>query len=431
MKASDKQLALINIKHVKKQIICLVGAFRSGKTLFGATLGFCELMIYQQINKQVFEGNRYAVVGHANVTATYKNVVKRMIDYLRTRGWICTKHGNNYDFTITKGKVTFYIETFAASNSVSYEKLQAGTYRSIFIDEGPLMSNETIENIIGRCSTFNDWKVIITGNPEGNDSHPFYETYLSGNEKILYIHFTMLDNPINTLDKIEYFKTIFTETMYRQKVLGEWVAVEGMVYPNAPTIKDRPNGDEGNLIKFDYIHFGLDYGENDATTVVAVGVIGDDYYIFDQYYHKAVNGDRKTIIDYKHEISQWINEIYDVERTKCSLFVETSPVTVYSLFTNDKEIDVNVRIKKADKTKSHSKSKDIIQERIDVTNVMINSNRLFICNDKLPVYKAFKNAKYKNNKRLDDGSSDIDSLDAFEYAIKPDFKYLIRKLGVM
>ena len=423
MEASQKQLALLNIKNVEHKIIALVGAFRSGKTLFGATFGFCELMIEQQTNRKVFEGNRYAVVGHANVTATYKNVVKRMVDYLTIRGYKCTKQGSNFDFTIKKDDVVFYLETFAASNSVSYEKLQAGTYRSIFIDEAPLMSNETIENIIGRCSTFDDWKVIMTGNPEGNDTHPFYEQYLNGNDKILYIHFTMQDNPINTQEKIDYFKEVFTETMYRQKVLGEWVAVEGLVYPNTPPVKERPE-------RFDYIHFGLDYGEHDATTVVAVGVKGDDYYIFDQYYHKSVNGDRKTIIDYKNEISQWVNEIYRKERTKAYMFIETSPVTVYSLFAKDQQIDTGVAIKKVDKSKSHSKSQDVIQERIDVVNVMINSNHLFITNEDLPIYKAFRNAKYKKNTRADDGTSDIDSLDAFEYAIKADFNYLIKKLGV-
>ena len=61
---------------------------------------------------------------------------------------------------------------------------------------------------------------------------------------------------------------------------------------------------------------------------------------------------------------------------------------------------------------------------------MINSGHLFITNQDLPIYKAFRNAKYKKNTRADDGTSDIDSLDAFEYAIKADFNYLIKKLGV-
>ena len=139
MKASNKQLAVLNLKNVKQHLVSLVGAFRSGKTLFGA-FGFAELMIHQQKHTKIYEGNRYAVVGHANVTATYKNVVVRMIEYLKIRGYTVTKTGM-FDFEVVSEHGTFFIETFSVNNVRSYEKLQAGTYRSIFIDEAPLMSN--------------------------------------------------------------------------------------------------------------------------------------------------------------------------------------------------------------------------------------------------------------------------------------------------
>lgn len=419
MKASKKQLSVLNLKKVKQHLISLVGAFRSGKTLFGA-FGFSELMIWQQTKEQVYEGNRYAVVGHANVTATYKNVVVRMLEYLRLRGYSIKKTGM-FDYEISNGSELFYIETFSVNNVRSYEKLQAGTYRSIFIDEAPLMSNSSIENIIGRCATFNDWKVVMTGNPEGNDSHPYYETYLTGNTDVLYVHFTMLDNPINTDEKILYFKNVFTETMYQQKVLGQWVAVEGMVYPNVPKLIDKPDA-------FDFIYVGMDYGESDATSCVAVGVIKDTYYIFDQYYHKNGNGKNLTLLDYKKEIAEWVNAIDSKYDCNVSMYIETSPMTVYTTFTRDYEIGRGVNIYKVNKAKENSKSSSAIQERIDVTNMLINMDKLFITDTSLQIYKAFKNAQYHKGQRLDNGTTDIDSLDAFEYAIKIDIKYIINSI---
>lgn len=423
MQGSPKQLACIGLKDAQEPIIGLVGAFRTGKTIFGG-YGFCELMIEQQEERSVFEGDRYAVVGHANVLATYKNVVSRMIKYLELRGYHCKKMGSVYDYIITKGDIKFTIETFSVNNSVSYERLQGGTYRSVFVDEAPLIGNESINEIIGRTTTFEDAKAVLTGNPEGNETHEFYEKYLSNNDEVLHVHFTMLDNPINTPEKIEYFRKIFTDTMFRRKVLGEWVAVEGMCYANQPKFKKRPE-------KFDFILAGLDYGESDATTVVVVGVKGDDYYIMDQYYHKNGNGKNNTILDYKREIAEFLNDIYTKEnKTKMTLYVETSPSSVYNLFTSDREIDVGIKIQKVCKKKENIKSKSAIQERIDATNVLINAEHLFYCKEGLPVVKAFKNAVYKNNERLDNGTSDIDSLDGFEYAIKVEIKYIFKRLGV-
>lgn len=419
MKASNKQLAVLNLKSVKQHLVSLVGAFRSGKTLFGA-FGFAELMIHQQKHTKIYEGNRYAVVGHANVTATYKNVVVRMIEYLKIRGYTVTKTGM-FDFEVVSEHGTFFIETFSVNNVRSYEKLQAGTYRSIFIDEAPLMSNSSIENIVGRCATFQDWKVVMTGNPEGNDSHPYYETYLSGNKDVLYVHFTMLDNPINKQETIDYFKKVFTKTMYQQKVMGQWVAVEGMVYPKVMEERERPD-------KFEFIFVGLDYGESDATTCVAVGVKDDIYYIFDQYYHKNGEGKNLTLLDYKTEIAEWVNKIDDDNNCQVTMYIETAPTTVFTTFTRDTEIQESISIKKVNKAKENTKSKSAIQERIDITNMLINMGNLFITDKTLPVYKAFKNAMYKNGIRLDNGSLDIDSLDAFEYAIKDDMGYILRNI---
>ena len=112
--------------------------------------------------------------------------------------------------------------------------------------------------------------------------------------------------------------------------------------------------------------------------------------------------------------------------TACKIYfcIETSPSSVFNLFYNTNQLDRTISIFKV--SKSGVYSKNIIQERIDTTNYLIGSKQLFITDDKFPIYKAFSQAEYKNGKRLDNGNFDIDSLDAFEYAIQSEIKYIMR-----
>ena len=69
-----------------------------------------------------------------------------------------------------------------------------------------------------------------------------------------------------------------------------------------------------------------------------------------------------------------------------------------------------------------------INDRIKLTLLLMAQNRLFVTRDCPHLIDAFKTAVYDSAKnedtRLDDGTSDIDSLDAFEYSIEPWYKAL-------
>lgn len=275
--------------------------------------------------------------------------------------------------------------------------------------------------------------VMYETNPPADNFHWWYDwkKKVSTDESFKWDFRTYLDLTENErqewlgkvmLEQIETLKRVDVE-QYNHIYLGLPRVLTDAVYKNKPPIKARPD-------KFDFILCGLDYGEADATTTVFVGVKDNEYYIFDQYYHSGRSGKKKTIIDYKQEISEYVNRIYIREDVPMALFIETQPMTVYSMFTVDTLIDLNVDIKKVNKSKVNSRSKDAIQERIDITNILINNNQLFITSADLPIYKAFGQAVYRKGKRLDDGTTDIDSLDAFEYAIKEEFPHIIKTFGL-
>ena len=74
--------------------------------------------------------------------------------------------------------------------------------------------------------------------------------------------------------------------------------------------------------------------------------------------------------------------------------------------------------------------KRAINDRIRCTVRLMGAGRFWITNDCESLQTAFSDAVWnqdikERDERLDDGSTDIDSLDAFEYTIERDMKYLI------
>ena len=74
-----------------------------------------------------------------------------------------------------------------------------------------------------------------------------------------------------------------------------------------------------------------------------------------------------------------------------------------------------------------------INDRIRCTVRLMGAWRFFITDDCKSLETAFCDAVWnkeikEKDERLDDGSTDIDSLDAFEYTIERDMKYLIQEV---
>ena len=71
-----------------------------------------------------------------------------------------------------------------------------------------------------------------------------------------------------------------------------------------------------------------------------------------------------------------------------------------------------------------------IKDRIRLTVLLMAQKRLFVARHCEHMTDAFQTAMYDPDSfedvRLDDGTSDIDSLDAFEYCIEPYYQKLIR-----
>ena len=89
----------------------------------------------------------------------------------------------------------------------------------------------------------------------------------------------------------------------------------------------------------------------------------------------------------------------------------------------------NAVLKNRLKTNVRNALKKPIKDRIMAVNKLINTGRFWVCRHCTSVIKALQDAVWnekKEDERLDDFTSDIDTLDAMEYSIEPYFKDILR-----
>lgn len=442
-KLSKKQIEIFNSWNSTARYLIYHGAVRTGKTLFAA-YAFAIAMDKMAVENPVKGQNTFAAIGQASIKHTHINVAESVATMLRLRGWKVKTKG--YDYEFRKGRCKLILLVASVNNKSSYAKIQGGTFRSMFLDEAPLMNDKAIDVSIERVQNFTDSKIYMTGNPEGGKGHWFYKRFLTKPDKDSKImHLKLTDNPQFSEEDIARMKRILTTTSYKRKILGEWVQPTGAVYPKTPEIVDT-------MIVPDFITVGFDYADVNDGTSGPVHLINDnEYQIVDEYYWKSE--ETMTIVEQLEAIRLFIWELWRNYRVPIYVYFETAPAALYIMASDMDWWDVDwsevpseyaikqtkwnkkvkdlegnylvpdITIDKVSKAKTDEKAPSVIKERIDATNTLIGLGLLTIhkqAEDK-PITRAFAEAVYDDKgNRLDNGSTNIDSLDGHEYGLKFD-----------
>lgn len=179
------------------------------------------------------------------------------------------------------------------------------------------------------------------------------------------------------------------------------------------------------------VDVGVDYGEADATVFTAVGIKENftGMEVFDTYYHKNGDDGIRNINQYANELMQFCTRVYSKVKKPVTVYIDPANLTYKKLveeltFSPEYSFIMVESITK----RSSDKNKSSIQERIDLTEVMFGADFLTITPKAERLITAFEQAEYdKKGDRADDGRSDIDSLDSFEYSWLRE-KKLIREI---
>lgn len=304
-------------------------------------------------------------------------------------GWIATEINEHYDCDNSK-------ESFI---KVAFARQLASKQPKVLWDLNPCSPNHRI------------YKDYIDKYKEG---------YIGGYN---YGHFTINDNlSISDERKREIISQYGEGTVwYKRDILGMRCVAEGNIYEDFAndTNKFIISKEECDKKMFTHMHIGVDFGGNkSADTFVAVGFTPmlREVIVLKDYRHEG----KKNAERLEQDFTDFCEDV--TKKMGASVFCDSAEQTLIgSLTTAIARSHLRVGIDNA--------KKNPINERIRMILRLMNTGRFKVCEDCHNVIKALSEAVYNSkqgheDERLDDGTSDIDSLDAMEYAIEPHLKEL-------
>lgn len=409
------------------------GAIRAGKTIDNV-LGFAFFTLSSKDKIHLASGSSLANaklnIGDANGFG---------LEYLFKNQCRWGKYKDN-EALIIKGKATKGKERIiifaGASKADSFKKIRGNSYGGWIATEINLHHDTFIKEAINRTAAAKQRRFFWDLNPD-NPKAPIYTEYIDKYRETgaliggcNYEHFTLNDNAtISEQRKKEIAESYDKGSIwYQRDILGKRCVAEGLVYRRfadmvASGDKSLFVDDPQNLME---IHCGVDFGGNgSAHAFVASGITyGFNELVFlISERHEGSTSPRELESLFINFVERVLDRYGSITTVYCD---SAEQVLIKGLRNAAIESGYGwLRIENALKEK--------INERIKFTNRMIDQNRLkLVKRDCETLIDAMRGATWNpkqitEDERLDDGTNDIDSLDASEYSFERFISLFMRK----
>ena len=331
---------------------------------------------------------------------------------------------NNFSFSLsTKEGVLFgrKIMLEGANDARSEGKIRGITLGGAYCDELTLFPKDFFTMLLSRLSA-PEAKLIATTNPDV-PTHWLKKEYLDNaalTDDLLSIFFGIDDNTTLPADYVASLKKEYTGVYYDRFILGLWVVANGAIYKifSDNVAKYRA---QSVLPHFDTINIGLDWGGNGSShALVATGITSDYKNVYALRSERIPAKDMIPQVLYKR-VQDFIAAVQPYGNIR-SIYADSAEQTLIAglrEFLKNTDITVKNSLKRP------------INDRIFATTLLMGGGRFFMTAECETLVEAFQGAVWDDKVqgeevRLDNGTSDIDTLDAFEYSFERYIPKLLR-----
>ena len=259
-----------------------------------------------------------------------------------------------------------------------------------------------------------------TCNPEGPNH--WFKKFLDSDADIFCQEYTLYDNPFNPKEFVNNLELEYQGTVYFDRyILGKWKRAEGIVFPdfadNTPKYIVLKNECPK---RFKSLGVGYDLGGNKSNfALVASGIThSNEVYVLGVKEIVPEIVKLQDVEQYAKEFIVEIEEKYGIEADYC--YIDDNYYTTVNSLNNWRYIfDSAARIKS---------SMPLADRPLILTKLMASGRFKLVKDCCDPLINQLQNAVFdeKSEKAVicDDGSMNIDCIDAFFYSIADDYLYL-------
>ena len=311
----------------------------------------------------------------------------------------------------------------------SYKSIKGNTYGTVYITEANECHPTFIQEAFDRTLSSDDPKIFHDLNPK-SPKHWYYTDILEFHEKkqkedknygYNYEHFSIFDNlsvtdeqlkkRLNTYDK----KSIW----YLRDIEGQRIASEGILFPDIANDNERYYTNE--IPANGIITVGVDFGGNGSNHAFTCAKIPRDYKELTFLKSRTIKiNETEKMTQLIKEFKKFITEIVMTIGIPDCIFADSAEqLLMDALRTALKELQLNIPIANSIKTQ--------INNRIHFYNILFMQDRIkFLKGQTESLVQAFSEAVQDpdevEDRWLDDGTSDIDSLDSATYSCEKWFR---------
>lgn len=381
-----------------------LGAVRSGKTFQDK-----EDIIPRRIRERANKDGLVFIIGVTEATVE-RNVLRPMRD----------KFGNNLVGTTNKNKVWLFGEEcycLGAEKINQVAKIQGASIKYLYGDEVVKWNKEVFDMIKSRLDQPYSC-ADLTGNPE-QKTHWFKE-FIESDADIYVQHYTIDDNDFLNIEFKENLKKEYEGTvLYNRYILGQWCNAEGLIYKrfadNPQKYKWDKKNDNGEYdLPQGYTIIGIDYGGNKSGQAFVCTRISYDF-----KYVIALGSEK-----HMGDIDPDKLEELQMEFAKKMMYKYNCDID-YMLPDNEEVVLIRGLKRAVEmnnlKTLVRGCVKEPINDRIDCGRTMIAYDIFYYIEEECDtLVEAISSALWDSEKnedtRLDDFTTDIDTMDAWEYS---------------
>ena len=333
----------------------------------------------------------------------------------------------------TKGKQRIVIFAGGAKQD-SYKKIRGNSYGMWIATEINLHHDNTIKEVFNRTIAADKRKIFWDLNPD-NPNAKIYKDYIDKYQEKYskgtliggynYEHFTIDDNINIPEERKEEIKSQYDKESiwYQRDILGKRCIAEGLIYRKFANDPKKYLIERNNITNLMKIIIGVDFGgTGSGHSFVATGyTFGFKEIVIlasERHFGDDIDPDKLGVLF--TDFVKKVNHKYGyAEIAYCD---SAEQVLIRGLRNSAIKEGLTLRIENAWKSS--------INDRINLTTRLIAQDRLKYTNDSETFREALCTAIWNpkeitKNERLDDGTSDIDTLDGFEYTIEREIRRLI------